>query len=191
MKLSKLLFAALIIFSSSATFAQGDTETDAHNLTITIPEVALLDLEAPSNNTNVSLVGTHSTEAGDPVAFNATNNSIWLNYSSIIGGSAKRNITVKITNGDVPNGLSLKVKAGTANTALGKGDFGTPEAAAVVINKTDDTQIISNVGSVYTGTGINKGHNLTYSLEQSGSYADLKHNGAGETLTITYTLSDD
>jgi len=191
MKLSKLLFAALIIFSSSATFAQGDTETDAHNLTITIPEVALLDLEAPSNNTNVSLVGTHSTEAGDPVAFNATNNSIWLNYSSIIGGSAKRNITVKITNGDVPNGLSLKVKAGTANTALGKGDFGTPEVAAVVINKTDDTQIISNVGSVYTGTGINKGHNLTYSLEQSGSYADLKHNGAGETLTITYTLSDD
>jgi len=191
MKLSKLLFAALIIFSSSATFAQGDTETDAHNLTITIPEVALLDLEAPSNNTNVSLVGTHSTEAGDPVAFNATNNSIWLNYSSIIGGSAKRNITVKITNGDVPNGLSLKVKAGTANTALGKGDFGTPEVASVVINKTDDTQIISNVGSVYTGTGINKGHNLTYSLEQSGSYADLKHNGAGETLTITYTLSDD
>ena len=191
MKLSKLLFAALIIFSSSATFAQGDTETDAHNLTITIPEVALLDLEAPSNNTNVSLVGTHSTEAGDPVAFNATNNSIWLNYSSIIGGSAKRNITVKITNGDVPNGLSLKVKAGTANTALGKGDFGTPEAAAVVINKTDDTQIISNVGSVYTGTGINKGHNLTYTLEQNGSYADLKHNGAGETLTITYTLSDD
>lgn len=191
MNLSKLFFAALIIFTSTATFAQGDTETDAHNLTITIPEVALLDLEAPADDTSVSLVGTHSTEAGDPVAFNATNNSIWLNYSSIIGSTTKRNITVKITNGDVPNGLSLKVQAGSANTSLGNGDFGTPATAAVTLNKTDDTQIISNVGSVYTGTGVNKGHNLTYSLDQSGSYADLKHNGAGETLTITYTLSDD
>ena len=191
MKLSKLLFAALILFTSTATFAQGDTKTDAHNLTIKIPEIALLDLEAPANDTRVSLVGTHSTEAGDPVEFNATNNSIWLNYSSIIGTDTKRNITVKITGGDLPSGLSLKVKAGSADVSLGKGDFGTSTNTDLVLNKTDDTEIISNVGSVYTGTGVDKGHNLTYSLEQTGSYADLRHNGDGETLTITYTLSDD
>ena len=189
MKLSNLFFAALIVLFSTTTFAQ-DTNSDAHNLTISIPEVALLDLEAPSNNTNVSLVGTHSSEAGEAVQFNATDNSIWLNYSSIIGGSSKRNITAKITTGTVPSGLSLKVQAGAADTSLGNGDFGTPATAAITLNGTD-TEIISNVGSVYTGNGVNKGHNLTYSLVQSGSYADLKHNGAGETLVITYTLSDD
>jgi hypothetical protein len=189
MKLSKLFFAALIVFASTTTFAQ-DSETDMHNLTITIPEVALLDLEAPSNNTDVSLIGTASSEAGEAVEFNATNSTIWLNYSSIIGGSNKRNITAKITSGNVPAGLSLKVQAGAANTSFGNGDFGTPAAAALVLNDSD-TEIISNVGSVYTGDGVNKGHNLTYSLVQSGSYEDLRHNGAGETLVITYTLSDD
>ncbi len=191
MKLTNLIFAALIVFTTANTFAQ-DTNEDTHTVTIGIPEVALLDLES-ANGTAISLNGTAPSEAGDKVIFNASNSDIWINYSSIVGSSTEpsRNVTVQITDGNVPNGLVLSVVA-SQDAGQGDGTMGVAVSEAIALRTDRADEIISGVGSAYTGNGANKGHNLTYTLTQSneeGSYAQIDFDQS-QTLSITYTLSD-
>ncbi|MDO9038142.1 MAG: hypothetical protein Q7U59_07335, partial [Lutibacter sp.] len=122
MNLTKLFFAAVIVLSANAAFAQSLTATNdsqeaAHLVTISIPQVALLDLEAPSGATDITLNGTAPTEAGLPMAFGAaaTNATIWMNYSSIVKGALLSNVSVAITGGTVPSGLKLTVLASAAS----------------------------------------------------------------------------
>jgi hypothetical protein len=192
MKLKNLLFAALIVFTAKASFAQ-DTNEDTHTVTIGIPEVALLDLES-ATGTAITLNGTAPSEAGEAMVFNAKNSDIWINYSSIVGSKSdpSRNVTVQITDGEVPDGLVLSVVA-SQDAGKGDGTMGVAEKDAIILSTSKADKIIDGVGSAYTGNGANKGHNLTYSLtldSSKGSYAKVDFDQA-QTLSITYTLSDD
>ncbi len=192
MKLKNLLFAALIVFTAKASFAQ-DTNTDTHTVTIGIPEVALLDLES-ATGTAITLNGTAPSEAGEAMVFNAKNSDIWINYSSIVGSKSdpSRNVTVQITDGQVPDGLVLSVVA-AQDAGKGDGTMGKAEKDAIALSTKKADKIIDGVGSAYTGNGANKGHNLTYTLtldSSKGSYAKVDFDQA-QTLSITYTLSDD
>ena len=73
-----------------------------HTVAISIPEVAILDLEG---TTSVSLSVAAPTEAGEAVDFSgATNNAVWVNYSSIVGTSeTSRTVAAKISNNAVPS----------------------------------------------------------------------------------------
>ncbi|MFZ3273290.1 MAG: hypothetical protein WA143_03355 [Lutibacter sp.] len=192
MNLKKLFFAAVIVLSANASFAQADSKIAAHLVTISIPEVALLDLEAPS--TAITLAGTLplNAEAGLPITFGAeaTNSTIWMNYSSIVKGALSRNVSVAITDGSVPAGLKLTV---LASAASGDG-AGTKGDASTVLTLSGDLQsIITGIGSTWTGDGVNKGRNLTYTLDYAGTatdYAALRFVDTDAPLTITYTLSD-
>lgn len=192
MNFKKLFFAAVIVLTANASFAQSDSKVAFHLVTITIPEVALLDLEAAS--TAITLAGTAPTEAGDPMTFGAaaTNSTIWMNYSSIVKGALLRNVSVAITNGTVPTGLKLTVLASEAATN-GAGTKGTALATAHTLTSTS-TSIVSGIGSTYTGNGASKGRNLTYQLgyatNAATDYANLKFVDTAAPLTITYTLSD-
>ncbi|WP_435356568.1 hypothetical protein [Emticicia sp. SJ17W-69] len=172
----------------SSTIAQTDTKTDNHNVGINIPEVALLDMESfVSKNLNFFLIAP--TEAGKQITAPGNSTSIWLNYSSIVtasGADATRLVSVK-ANLTIP-GIDIKVTAG-ADAGAGAGTKGTPVASAVTLTTADQT-IISGIGSCWTDTGINKGHQLTYAvgLASAATYSSLF---SGITsVTITYTLSD-
>jgi hypothetical protein len=192
-KMKKIrVFAIALIGSFVGLSASAqDTRTDNHDVTITIPEVALLDLEVASGSKNITLAATAPTEAGNAVSFaTATNSTLWMNYSSIkrTGTDPSRKVTVAIT-GTVPAGTVLKV-VGATDAAGGAGTVGTPTAAVTLSSTSQD--FITGIGSAYTGTGASKGHNLTYSLElaaAAGSYALLDAANSG-TVTVTYTLSD-
>lgn len=191
MKLRNSLLAIIYILSMNAILAQ-DTNEASHTISISIPEIALLDLES-ATGTAISLNGTAPTEAGEKVEFNATNNDIWINYSSIIGSSSEptRKVMVQITDGNVPDGLELVVLA-SQDAGGGDGTMGQASSTAIVLSKTEAQQIIDGVGSSYTGNGPNKGHNLTYTLSQktaNGSYASLNFNQT-QSISITYTLTD-
>lgn len=167
-----------------------DSNYDTQFVAIKIPEIALLDLEAASGTT-ISLSPTIPLEAGDAISFSQINSSIWLNYSSIIGSitDPSRLVTVQMTAGAIPSGTYLEV---VANAYLGSGDglFGIPTQAIILSNTPQN--IINNIGSVYTGDGINNGHNLFYKLAlltNAGSYALLDFDES-TALEITYTLSD-
>ena len=179
--------AALTILGVSQLNAQ-DTNSDAHTLTVNIPEVALLDIEGGASAT---LSPTAPTEAGNPIDFTAdTDNSLWLNYSSIIGTAPDDSRTVKVSvAGTLPTGSNLIVTAGAA-TAGGGGTKGTSAGAVTLAAVATDYTVISGIGSCYTGDGASKGHNLTYSLtESTANYGSLNF-ATDYTVTLTYTLSD-
>ncbi len=182
-----LSFAAFTI--STGLNAQ-DTNTDNHTITISVPEVALVDIE-PAATKNITLGFTAPTEAGNPIVANAANNTLWLNYSSIKSvADPTRNVSVKL-NAVIP-GIDIRVTAAAA-TGAGGGTLGTP-AAQLTLSAADQT-IISGIGSAYTGNGANNGHNLTYSLAPGSGpggvavYADLQAT-ATTVATVTYTISD-
>lgn len=175
-----------VVFALNAN-AQ-DNGNDDHTVSISIPEVAILDLEG---STSVSLSVDAPTEAGEAVDFsNAKDSSVWINYSSIVGTSeTSRNVSAQISNNSVPNGMLLKVTA-ASDAGNGDGTMGT-SAGTVTLTSANQT-VISGIGSCYTGDGANNGHNLAYSLEldpTAGSYADINFD-QDVTLTITYTISN-
>jgi hypothetical protein len=185
-----IIFFVFAAFGIGESFAQDDND-DIHNLIIKLPEVALLDLEA-AGGTSITLAPKAPNEAGQALDFSGeTNSDIWINYSSIIGSKTEpsRNITVQITSGAVPAGLVLSVAA-SKDAGLGDGTMGSPTSLIMLDKSAQD--IITGVGSSYTGNGVSKGHQITYSLaldNQRGSYAQLDFDQSN-TLGITYTLTD-
>ncbi|GAB0156902.1 hypothetical protein CHRYSEOSP005_21690 [Chryseobacterium sp. Alg-005] len=187
-KLSLILSLTALAFATQMN-AQ-DSNTDNHTIGITIPEVALVDIE-PAASKNITMGFTAPTEAGLPITLTGTNNTLWLNYSSIKSVTdATRTVSVKL-NAVIP-GVDIKVTAAAA-TGSGAGTLGTP-SAQLILSAADQT-IISGIGSAYTGDGANNGHNLTYALAPgsgSGSiaaYADLQASTTA-VATVTYTISD-
>lgn len=184
------LVGLMLTFGITHSIAQDDND-DVHNVVITLPEVALLDLEAAAG-TSISLGPDAPNEAGQALDFSAeTNSDIWINYSSIIGKKTEpsRNITVQITSGKVPAGLLLNVVA-NKDAGMGDGTMGKPTSTVLLSKKAQD--LIKGVGSAYTGNGVSKGHQLTYTLaldKEKGSYAKLDFDKSN-TLGITYTLTD-
>ena len=182
---------ALLGFAFAFTATAQDDKDDDHTVQITIPEVAILDLEGASG-TSVVLAVQAPTEAGLAVDFSdAKDSSVWVNYSSIVGSvtEASRKVSTKITNGSVPGGMLLKV---TAAADAGNGDGTVGSSAAQVTLSASDQDFITGIGSCYTGDGASNGHNLYYSLEldpNAGSYANIDFDDA-TTLTILYTISN-
>lgn len=189
-KLKFTLAVSLVAVAFSATLNAQDTNTDNHTITISVPEVALVDIE-PAATKNITLGFTAPTEAGQPLVANAANSTLWLNYSSIKSvADPTRNVSVKL-NAIIP-GIDIHVTAAAA-TGSGGGTLGTP-AAQLTLSAADQT-IISGIGSAYTGNGANNGHNLTYALAPGSGpggvavYADLQAT-ATSVATVTYTISD-
>lgn len=197
MKLTKLFFAAVIVLSANASFAQ-DTHEASHTVNISIPNLALLDLEVASGTTTIDLEGSVvGSEAGLPMSFeDANDESIWINYTSIVSKTATttRNVTVALssTSDAIPTGLKLTVKAGAHAGVEGSGDLGTPVASPIEITL-NPTNIIETIGSAYTGNTAGRGHQLTYQLgydtDAATDYAGLDSD-ASAVLNIVYTLSD-
>ncbi|MCY1663634.1 hypothetical protein [Chryseobacterium sp. SL1] len=181
---------SLVALAASVHLSAQDTNTDNHTITISVPEVALVDIE-PAASKNITLGFTAPTEAGNPIVANAANTTLWLNYSSIKSvADPTRNVSVKL-NAVIP-GVDINVTAAAA-TGSGGGTLGTP-SAQLTLSAADQT-IISGIGSAYTGNGANNGHNLTYALAPGSgpgvvaAYADLTA-AAITVATVTYTISD-
>lgn len=196
MNFKKLFFAAVIVLSANASFGQ-DTESANHNVTINIPNIALLDLEFETGVPILLAGEVLNDEAGLPISFvNAKNSDTWINYTSIVSKTATttRNVTVALsgTSDAVPTGLKLTVTAGAYAGGEGAGDLGAPTASPIAITTTA-TSIINTIGSAYTGNTAGRGHQLTYQLgydtDAATDYADLDSD-ASAVLNIVYTLSD-
>ncbi|SHM39471.1 hypothetical protein [Chryseobacterium polytrichastri] len=191
MKKLKLSIAmSLFALAFSAHVNAQDTNTDNHTITISIPEVAIVDIE-PAATKNITLGFTAPTEAGQPLLPSASNTTLWLNYSSIKSvADPTRNVTVKL-DAIIP-GIDIHVTAAAA-TGAGAGTLGTP-SAQLTLSAVDQT-IVSGIGSAYTGNGASNGHNLTYALAAGSgpggvaAYADLQAT-ATTTAKVTYTISD-
>ena len=183
-----IVFGMLCMGLCFIGFSQ-DTKTNNHTLTVTIPEVALLDLETSANkNFTLAFTGPIGGEAGKRIQNPFSNSDIWINYTSIVTASGPDQTR------DVNVTSSVINPAGTAFSATAASDAGAGAGAVgnalgnVSIDNTIQ-QIIMNVGSCYTGNGPAKGHRLTYNTNVvNANYGLLR---AGNTvMVITYTLTD-
>jgi hypothetical protein len=180
-----LLITFAIILTTTYLFAQ-DTNQGSHSISINIPEVAILDVEGGAS---ITLTPSLPIEAGLPLDFStATNNTLWVNYSSIVASGKARTVSAAITTGTLPTGLTLKVTAGVY-AGTGKGTFGTP-TSQVTLSATGQS-VITGIGSSYTANGVSNGHNLTYALGllSVDNYNNLIF--ANTSITVTYTINDD
>ncbi|WP_111707363.1 hypothetical protein [Lutibacter citreus] len=179
------IFVLLINFA----FCQ-DNNSDGHQLQITIPDVALISVH--NNNSAINLKGNEITEAGKKLTFNSPDNSTWINYSSIIGSKneSHRFVSLEISEGEVPDGLNLLVTA-SKDAGKGNGEMGVPIESNQILDEAP-IKIIKNIGSCYTGVGVNNGTNIKYELvlnDKVDSYSKLNFNQS-QTISLTYTLSD-
>lgn len=187
---SRFIFAssvviAVLLGSVAPAFAQ-DTNADDHVITIDVPTVALLDLETSAGSLDFTAAFTKPTnnEAGAKILAPSAVATTWLNYTSIQSGTTSKKVNVKAS--ALVDGVDIHVVAGAA-AATGAGTKGTPGAGFDLT--TSDQVLISDIGSAYTATGANSGHQLTYTfVAKDENFATLR---SGVTpVTVTYTLAD-
>ncbi len=156
-----------------------------HSLGLTIPEIALLDIEP--DNTALNLSFSIPSEAGMPiVSSGGSTNSKWINYTNSLSPLvASRSIEVQINNGTVPDGVELLMDV-SAYSGGGEGAFGI-SAGSVTLSTAPQT-CIDNIGGSYTGNGSNNGHQITYTLGITDY--DVLDADQSTSLEILFTLID-
>ncbi len=194
MKNNKIVFLCFLINIGIRANAQ-DNLISSHKVTLKIPDIALIDIEADGSS-DIDLALTAPSEGGMPAQINSSiNNNLWLNYSSLYNQNTSQNngktrsISARVVSGAIPSGIILNVQA-TAASSDGRGQKGVPGAENVALNNQDQI-IIINIGSCYTGTGVGKGHQLSYSIEIDQNNVALIDNAQNDAVvTVGYTISD-
>jgi hypothetical protein len=199
MKKVLLILTAILVFGvSNLVSAQDDSEKAAHNVSIAVPSFALVDVEdASGNETDLSFSITQDdlvTEAG--AAFNTKFNAdetFYLQYTSL-KGSSNNSITAEISASTMPTWMKLNLKTGlSAKSSSKKGKTGTGNTAFQEIGTTGSAiSIVSGIGTCYTGTVAEDGHELTYQLELDFDEVsgDIPVVGNNYTATVTYTITE-
>lgn len=93
---------------------------------------------------------------------NISDDSQWLNYTTLVHPSDPTiSITVEIASGSIPKGLEMQIEA-SHYIGMSKGKPGIPTGKIIVTHI--PRVLIDNIGTSYTGSGRNEGHQLTYSF---------------------------
>lgn len=180
---------ALVLFfllSFGALSSVASDNNSSHKATVSIPDVALLSLQFEGNS-GIEFMA-ESKIAGDLIQLNATKKSaVWLNYSSVSSNNRNRKVTATVA-GLIPEGIIVKVKAGQS-TGAGVGMLG--KSTGLVRLSESPTDIVSGIGSCYTGSGAQNGHLLSYELEIDEDLFYKNSESKETTLQVVYTLTDD
>lgn len=187
-KMKKLIallgVTALLGFWTGTGFSATDS-TD-HLVYINVSEVALIN--AVGTDPDFSIGAPLGARGGEAFAVTSSNaDAMWLQYTSIVSNDGlTRKITAAIDGADdIPAGL-LKV---TANTPTGTGRAGNlgAEFRSVVLTTTP-ADIVTDIGSGYTGTG-DSGVQLIYALDLDDDNTAAALYAATYTVNVTYTLT--
>ncbi len=193
-----VLTIAAFLFVTGVTMAQDNNDTNeaSHQVKITVPTVALVDVEGADGEASIITLSpsVDNLEAGEAVNFgSATDNSLWLNYTSIVGANGPNQNTRKVSaeltgSGSLPDGVNLLLTVGAASTGTGNGKLGQSAATDLILTGSPQ-DVVTGIGTCYTGTGDNNGHQLTYSLGVNNSnYEDITADDY--TVTVQYTISN-
>jgi hypothetical protein len=111
-------------------------------------------------------------------------NSQWLNYTVLIGeADPPVSISVNIESGSLPQGIELNVEA-LEYRGFSRGKMGKP---AGPINLSHIPKVLlRNIGTSYSGSGRNEGHQLLFSFKIT-DFAKLEP--GINTIYIQYTIT--
>lgn len=173
----------LLLFCSFQLLGQSSNSVDV-TLKVSIPEVALVDIQGTTQLTNVNSPNNGQTVSVEQVITPSIDNNTWLNYSSIVPEGVSNYISVSIIS-NLPSSISIHLSIGD-DVNEGNGATGIPSAE---ITLTDlPKNIITGIGSCYTGRGMNKGHQLFFSLVDENP--DIAQGGDHDyNISVTYTIA--
>lgn len=115
---------------------------------------------------------------------------IWINYSSVVEVGSTNSIYASLNPGDLPAEVSIRLTP-ESYSGTGRGQFGLPTAP--IILSTYPQACITNIGTCYTGTGINNGHALSFSWLLDPEYDPDRGSMEGLQIVaeIIYTIKTD
>lgn len=183
-------FVKGILFMAVVTMlflAEARAQTQANLIfNLNLPDIVLIDVE-PKDNNNITLNVPPPVRAGEGLDVSQVRNEeLWINYTtSRKSNGAYRSVQVAM-DGTVPAGIKIKLSASARAAGQGRGIIGSP-AGALTLGASPQT-LISGIGGCFTGNGVNKGHQLVFTLEVT-DYA-LIEQVQDANLLLTYTLVD-
>ena len=178
MKKSVKLFIALVLSLLLTTNAWSQTSTAGDNVSLEVMNICLME----TNSATVSLTLCCITpgEALTP----ATNSDLFVRISSIVPANTSRDLTARISTGAVPYGTILKLVSASCTTTNSGGNLGTALSTPITLSAIDQN-LITGIGTCYTGTGNNDGYQMTYTWEPDYNSTNY---GLIESLSTTNIL---
>lgn len=181
----KLLYYSLLLFliivSSVRKISAQNTNVVQTPIIFSIPTIAQLDF-AGSDRRITFIAGKGAEQIITPSTLDKT----WINYSSIVDGNSTNSISVNLSSDKVPVEIRIKLDI-SPDAGAGGGTTGKPTGQITLSGYPQE--IISGIGSCFTGRGVLKGHQLTYSWEWLPPY-DVDHTSIDKIeISVTYTIN--
>lgn len=174
------IIKAFILLLTFSMYCEAQS-TASVGVNITMPAIALLDIEPNSTGFNLNM--TAPTEAGNAITTIGTNSSKWINFTSAVASGASRRISIQIS-GTIPNGVNL-VLTTSGYSGGGAGNLGNRVNSLTL--STNQQTLINSIGGSYTGNGVGNGYNLNYTL-QVANFSLLRSQST--TLSVLFTFID-
>lgn len=168
----------------SVTNTQAQENEATHDITLGLPEVALLATTSSGINLNLSAAAV----AGVAIEQSASDSSAYVQFSSVISEGSPRTLSARYT-GTMPGGTTLTLKP-LAPNANAMGTTGTLVGTDVTLTTTDAI-IITDIGSCYSGTAADDGYRMKYTWgldNPAANYSDIRATSSVN-LTVTLTLT--
>jgi hypothetical protein len=174
-KLTAILVATALLVLAAGVTAQ---TTADHVANVTVNGFNIIRVNTA---TAISLTISAPATPGSNVS-DATEATHYLQYTAIKTGSTNFKVTGAIQAGTMPTGSSLYVAAGTPG-AGGGGSKGTGAGEKLLSGSATD--LITAIGSCWTGTGATDGSLLSYRL--TVNWATIQSGSAA--ITVRYTIT--
>lgn len=191
------LFLAMALLLVTATMVKAESSSAGQDVQIDINEVALLRIVDGATDVAFTIdVADEATGGAEIEVITKENLTHYLQYTSIVTTeTAKRKITVELAaeSHSVPKGTILSITPADAdNDSDAKGALGEAVANAVTWGETEGVStpakdVVTAIGSGYTGQGDTDGAEIEYSL----AIDDMaKLFQATYTVKLLYTLTE-
>jgi hypothetical protein len=166
----------VLAFLATAGFIFAASASTTHIVNLQVIEVVAVGL---NDGTAITLATQPPVVPGDP-PIGQSNNSKYLRYTAVNASGTHRNVTAQMSVA-APPGTRLDLAA--APVALQGTTSGT-----VTLNNVTATNVITAIGSCFTGVLATSGAQLTYTFAVVDT--TLLNVAAAVPVTITLTLTD-
>ena len=157
-----VLFSAFLLIQFNSNAQEPETNVVNMPVQLSIPPKASISLAGSGLKFKFD-----SKKGTEQIITPTSVGKLWINYSSIVEGSNTNSICVNLSTNNLPAEIMIKLIVGS-DVGGGFGKMGKP--AEPIILTLSPQPIITEIGSCFTGQGMNKGNELTYSWQLAPEY---------------------
>lgn len=179
-----ILLSACLLFSISG---QAQVSTAGDNIGLTVASLALIGTNAPT----ISMSFQPLASAGAKLA-SVSNSNLFIKVSSLVPTGTVRKITVRLLTGTIPAGTQLTIQPVASTTANSGGALGTVSLTPVAISSVDQN-LITSIGSCYTGTASSDGYNMIFNwsiVNPTTTYGQIVSKSSNPVIVFTVTAPE-